>query len=403
MERSSITVRKQLIKCPETAMARTYTPAQALQSPVVFALPRAAMILVLLLLIGLDAQLASAQCPNSNNQVTVDGTECQFNATGVQAAINQASSLATSSGIGAVVLLPAATIQLGSTGITLASHVCLIGVSSDSSWFSYSGTGSAVTFASQSIDSCLKHVTIALSSAGTNAIGLNLTTDDSANLITSFAKIQDVTIEASSLAPGQIGINLLDQSSPQASPSGIQLSWFDTIDIINLGQPIVAVGGEGNFWSNIHITGFSAAALSQSFTADNFWQLRITGPATSSTAVGVVQAGRTDHFRLDCNFSATGQTCINDTGTENIWEVSTLAPVGTVTNTSFLNELGSAANIASTFQVANVGITNASSSIRSSGAACLEMGNSDGSSGTNYVTFLNGTISVSTTQPSNCP
>lgn len=33
---------------------------------------------------------------------------------------------------------------------------------------------------------------------------------------------------------------------------------------------------------------------------------------------------------------------------------------------------------------------------------CLEMGNSNGSAGINYVTFLNGTMTATTTKPSNC-
>jgi hypothetical protein len=407
MERSLIAVRKQLVNSPEIEKGRSYTlaPRYSPVGPIVFTLPKATMVLVLLSLIGFGAQLASAQCPNNNNVVTVDGTECPFTAAGVQTAINQASTLVGNGGTGAIVQLPAATIQLGSTGITLNTHVCLIGQSSDSSWLSYSGTGAAVAFASNTMDSCLRHVTIALvSGAGANAIGLNMQTNYSDNMIDEFAKIQDVTISASTVAPGQIGINLQDESSPQAAPSGIQLSWFDTIDIINLGQPIVALGGEGNFWSNIHISGFSCVALNDSLNGDNFWQLRITGPATSSTAVGIQETGRTNHFRLDCNFSQAGQTCIDDTGLRNLWEVTTLAPVGTVTNNSFLNELGSTTgNIPSNFQVANAGVTTASSTIRSSGAACLEMGNSDGSAGTNYVTFSNGAISVSTSQPPNCP
>jgi hypothetical protein len=33
---------------------------------------------------------------------------------------------------------------------------------------------------------------------------------------------------------------------------------------------------------------------------------------------------------------------------------------------------------------------------------CLEMGNSDGSAGINYITVLNGVLSATTTKPSNC-
>ncbi len=38
----------------------------------------------------------------------------------------------------------------------------------------------------------------------------------------------------------------------------------------------------------------------------------------------------------------------------------------------------------------------------SSLAGCIEVGNSDGSAGLNYVTFLNGVMSATTTKPANC-
>ena len=57
-------------------------------------------------------------------------------------------------------------------------------------------------------------------------------------------------------------------------------------------------------------------------------------------------------------------------------------------------------NPSTTLQVAG-----ASSTIRignSSLPGCLEMGNSDGSAGINYVTFLNGVMTATTTKPNNC-
>jgi hypothetical protein len=50
-------------------------------------------------------------------------------------------------------------------------------------------------------------------------------------------------------------------------------------------------------------------------------------------------------------------------------------------------------------------VTNASSTIRIGSASlpgCLEMGNSDGTVGINYITVLNGALTATTTKPSNC-
>jgi hypothetical protein len=50
-------------------------------------------------------------------------------------------------------------------------------------------------------------------------------------------------------------------------------------------------------------------------------------------------------------------------------------------------------------------VAGASSTIRIGTASlpgCIEVGNSDGSPGINYVTFLNGVMTATTTKPSNC-
>lgn len=49
----------------------------------------------------------------------------------------------------------------------------------------------------------------------------------------------------------------------------------------------------------------------------------------------------------------------------------------------------------------NVGATS-STTLSILGASCLEMSNSDGSGGVNYITVLNGVLSATTTKPSNC-
>jgi hypothetical protein len=54
---------------------------------------------------------------------------------------------------------------------------------------------------------------------------------------------------------------------------------------------------------------------------------------------------------------------------------------------------------------ATLQVVGASSTIRIGASAlpgCLEMGNSDGSAGINYITVLNGTLTATTTKPSNC-
>jgi hypothetical protein len=365
---------------------------------------KAALLFLVLSALSFWAQLASAQS-TTNNEVTINGNNYPYTAAGIQSAINAVSNVTATTGTSGVVILPAATISLGSTGLTIPSQVCLLGGSSDSSWLGYTGTGSAITFPPGTTQACLKQITLNLSGAGANAIGINLQGNYRNNLPTFFNKVEDVTVTAGAVEAGQIGINLVDLSSaPQPYPSGVQLSWFDDILISNLGQPIVVSGQEGDFWNDIHINGFSSVAVNDAFASDNFWQLRVTGPSASSSGIGFQEGGRMNHISVVCDFG-TGGSCINDTGGRNMWNVSALTPVGTVAADSFFQEIAdSAYDIPSMFQVSSAAVTGLSSAIVSGPApSCLEMGNSNGSGGTNYVTFLNGTMTVTATQPSSCP
>ncbi|MBV8452836.1 MAG: hypothetical protein JOZ29_11255 [Deltaproteobacteria bacterium] len=307
-------------------------------------------------------------------------------------------------GIGGAVMLPATEIALGSVGLIMRKHVCLIGVSSDSSWLTYNGTRSAITFPPGMRESCLKHVTVALGSgAGANATSISVQGNFGSDLPTVYLKIQDVSVWAGAVKPSQIGMDLADLSQPQPAPSGVQSSWFDTIKIVNLGQPIVVNGQEGNFWNGIQIDGFSSVAVNEESGDDNFWQLRITGGMASPSAIGFQEAGRMNQVHLTCDFGIGAQTCINELGGGNMWDVNALTPVGTIASSSFFRDVGAMyGGIPSNFQVSSLAITGASSTIRSGTSACLEMGNSDGSAGVNYITVLNGVTSVTTTKPSSC-
>ena len=346
-----------------------------------------------------DAHVANAA---SNNVIYVDGTNYPYTAAGIEAAIND---VPTPGGTGGAVMLPAAEIALGSTGLIMRKHVCLIGITSDSSRLTYNGTGSAITFPPGMVESCLKHVTVALGIyAGANAIGISVQGNFNNDLQVVYNKIEDVSVSTGVVKPGQIGIDLADLSQPQPAPAGVSLSWFDTIKIVNLGQPIVVNGQEGNFWNGIQINGFASIAVNDALGADDFWQLRITGATASPSATGFLETGRMNQIHLTCDFGmGPERTCVNDAGGKNMWEVSALTPVGTVASSSFFHETGSdAENIPSNFQVSSLSITRASSTIRSDAPGCLEMGNSDGSAGTHYITFLNGVASVTTSKPPSC-
>jgi hypothetical protein len=288
-----------------------------------------------------------------NHLIVVDGTTYPYTAAGIQAAIN---NVPTPNGTGGAVMLPATEIPLGETGLTMRKHVCLIGVSSDSSWLTYSGAGAAITFPPRTIESCLRHVTVALGSrAGANAFGIRLLGNISGHQPTVYVKIQDVSISSSAFRPGQTGMDVEDLSRPQPAPSGVQLSWFDTIKIVNVGQPIVINGQEGNFWNGIHIDGFYSIAVNDAFGADDFWQIRITGPTRSSSSIGFQEAGRMNQIGLTCDFGKGSHMCINDTGGKNMWDVSALTPPGVVASSSFLHEIGSnEGNIPSRYQVSSL-------------------------------------------------
>jgi hypothetical protein len=362
----------------------------------------AATLFLVLFGFGFDALRCNAQSI-ANNVATVDGVRYPYTADGVQDAIDAVSRVALVTGIGGAVKLPAATIDLGSRGLAVRTRVCLVGVSSESSWLAYSGTGSAITFAPGTRNACLQHIAVNMSGAGTNAVGISLQGNFAAGLSTEFTRIEDVQLTASPLEHGQTGLKLEDLSSElQPAPSGVSLSWFDGLEITNLGQPIVIRGQEGNFWNDIHIAGFSSIAVNDNFSSDNFWQLRLSG-ITPGSATGFLESGRMNHISLTCDFGQGGRTCLNDVNGRNIWLVSAITPVGAVAPSSFLEEIaGLAHGIPSSFQVSNAAVTRASSPMSLGSNACLEMGNANGDAGTNYVTFQDGTMSVSTSKPASC-
>ena len=97
---------------------------------------------------------------------------------------------------------------------------------------------------------------------------------------------------------------------------------------------------------------------------------------------------------------------VAEIGTENSGSGSARAMAFITASTTRMT-IGATGNVgigtgapSTTFQVVG-----ASSTIRIGNSAlpgCLEMGNSDGSAGINYVTFLNGVMTATTTKPSNC-
>jgi hypothetical protein len=293
------------------------------------------------------AQTTNRQ-PAATHAIQVDGTTYPLTAAGVQAAIN---AVETAGGIGGSVKLPAGKIDLGSTALTMRKNVCLIGESSRSTWLTYNGTGAAITFPAGMQNSCLKQITVFLgASAGENATGITIQGDFNAGVPTIYNLIQDVAVSTGAVHAGQIGIHL----SGGGVPSSIQLSWFDTISVVNFGQPIVTNGEEGNFWNGIHVVGFSSVAVNDMMSNDIFWQIRITGgKVVTASAIGFQEAGVLNQIQLMCDFGVQpSQSCINDTGGKNIWNISALSPHGRIAASSFANIVGAAGgNIPAKFQV----------------------------------------------------
>ncbi|MBV8450928.1 MAG: hypothetical protein JOZ29_01470 [Deltaproteobacteria bacterium] len=378
---------------------------QSLLTWIASATRSAAMLFLVLAGFWFDAQTASAQTVN-NNIATVDGSAYSLTAAGVQTAINNVGSIAASTGVAGAVMLPATAIQLGSTGLIMRSQVSLIGISSEASQLVYNGTGNAILFPTGTNFSGLKHLSVALgSSAGANATGIAIRGNFNGGLVATFDKIQDVSVFAPFLQQGQIGIYVADQNGV---PSGVQHSWFNTIMIYNLGQPIQVNGQEGNFWSDIVIYGFSSLAVNDSNANDNYWQgIRIAGITSSSSAIGFQEGGVLNQIHLTCDLGIGGQTCINDTPWgKNIWDISALTPIGATSSLSFYREIGAAyGSIPANFQVSSLAVTNTSSTVRLGGGTnpgCLEIGSRNGNRDTSYITFLDGTMSIDTTRPAAC-
>jgi hypothetical protein len=344
-------------------------------------------------------RIARAQT-TSNNEVTINCNNYACTAAGIQAALNAVNQNVTSgNAVGGVVFLPAEQIFMGST-INIPSYICLEGQSTQSSWLSYTGNGSAIQFSNANgvSNACLENLTVNLNGAGANAIGIDFESNFNNGEENALDKIEEVTVTSGgNVESGQIGINLRDNSSGgQPLPSGNQLSLFEHLFISNMGQPIVTNGEEGNFWGDLQITGFYSTAVSDNYASDNYWQLRVTGPASTTTATAFYEYGRMNHINMTCDYGDENSgSCVEDVAGKNIWNVSAISPVGTVQPNSHATIIGAQSHNLPTIEQTS------DSAVLTTG--CLGLVNSSGTSGMNYVTALDGALSINISLPGECP
>lgn len=225
----------------------------------------------------------------------------------------------------------------------------------------------------------------------------------------------------------------------------IQNNWQLFSDgLVDLGSdPYLGVDGAyaSTTWfytDGIHLTdaGYSrVGSLVQSAlnalvnTPNNAYNYRTSlsiGTTTTAGAINIYGPSASINFKNFLNNTSAGINITNDASTLglvkelgsnyaniyggpnalaiiNLTGPIALTPGGTVP--SIFLATSTNVGIGTTTPSTKLQVAGASSTIRIGSSAlpgCLEVGNSDGSAGINYVTFLNGTMTATTTQPANC-
>jgi hypothetical protein len=219
----------------------------------------------------------------------------------IQAAIDAAPVVGIQ---GSVVLLPPGNYLLATT-LTIPSRVRLLGLGSQSTMLTYTGTGSAVTV-TDGVYSGVSRLRIDTTSTAATVRALHLIATATNPQQPQVGTYEDLVLQAASLNAGQIGL-YLDASAGGAAQA--TFNHFTGFFIQGFARPIVEVGGnEGNRFVDFIINEFGTGAngygvesssnLSQYLnfdfrlgggTATATFGFRLTGQA--NVAIGIADLG----------------------------------------------------------------------------------------------------------------
>lgn len=329
--------------------------------------------------------------PLINNYIYVDGTKYAYTAAGIQAAINDANSAAGSGVAGTVILPPTVTfggnqIVLGATGLTLPSSVCLVGAGPNNTILRFNSTiGNAITLAAGTTYACLRDLTLSFSASATSGVGIGISGNSGGGHPTEFNRFSNVHISFDAITGGQVGIKAVGTSQP----TDISVNWFDNIEIDNADKPIICTHCEGNQWSNLNIVNWGAAVSQTAFAESDANDERISGRIVANVnqaGVNYATDGVGNIVTLVCD-GFVAQTCINDTGSRNMFQYSLIGPTrGTISSTSQVLESNGTNALIITPSI------NTSTNCASSGGTC-----GSAASGSVSIAAAATTVTVSTT------
>jgi hypothetical protein len=313
-----------------------------------------------------------------NSYIYVDGNTYALTRAGIQAALDQASANG-----GGTVVLPPGSITMGTTGLTLASGVGLVGAGMNQTILTWTAAINAINMVSP-VGCLVRDLAIKFTSSPRLAgVGLRLSGSDAAPAFNNV--FENILIDFGTLGAANSAGIFATTTGP--SQTNIVLNRFENIVVQTADAAVIADGCEGNHWN---ITAMNiGASVGQTifkltgFNADEVGDLRLeTGSGNSANIIGLGVSGNNNMFRLVVDGEST-TTALNDTGGYNIYDITTIgsiSSIGTVPATSIYR--WASANQSLTLTTATKLVaTNGDSGLTPSGAAHAIIGNANTSLG----------------------
>lgn len=288
-----------------------------------------------------------------NGSRVVDGTKYAITAAGIQAALNDQAAAgggtvliqpggALSIYVGNPLTVSGSPIAMGSTTLTIPSHVRLIGSAEHSGtvlrWTSTpSGAHSgSIVFAAGTQYGAVENLTLSFSSGTSGASGI--AADANVSNITAWNAIRNVFVNFESC--GGTGSSGIFAPATLNSFSFV-LNTFDNIIVSCAAQFASVQSAEGNFWKGqcFNCGVASGTLFSEIQSNDEQVDVRMeSGSGSGTNGVCYANSGQGNIVRLTCDATAAGWTALNDAPPAggNTYQLSLIgtATLGTLASTS---------------------------------------------------------------------
>jgi hypothetical protein len=206
-------------------------------------------------------------------------------------------------------------------GVTVPSGVLIIGAGKGATEVTAPNGAAAFDFPAGTFYAHIEDLWIGVTHA--TSTGITIEGSSTGPLPSEFNVIRNVRI-AGDRTVGEHGINA------QSSPGGyIALNRFDSVEIAQVDIPVICHNCEGNTWTDTQIIEYNHAGVSGHIAFDatgalnQYVQLRVTADNLAIASTAYFTDSIRNHAQVYCETAAAiVQTCVKDTGTQNLYLVT---------------------------------------------------------------------------------